>query len=92
MAERLEDAIGKRADIRGETHAQEIEGIDFTRGMRQPEQVDRRLRPSRSACKEASAPSFVKSRRKEFPVPSGRKPSAMRSHRRLRRKTPLRIS
>src|SRR6266403_1789980 len=44
------------------------------------------------ASREASAPLSVKSRKKELPVPSGRKPSAMRSGLRRFAKTPLRIS
>src|SRR6267154_1786449 len=51
-----------------------------------------RVRPSISACIEAAAPSFVKSRKKEFPVPSGRKPSAMRCTSLRPANTPLRIS
>ena len=40
LSERLEQPIGQGSDIGRETHAQEIEGIDFSGGMRQAQEVD----------------------------------------------------
>src|SRR5882724_2926635 len=40
MAEWLEHAIGKRGNIGCETNAQEIEGVDFPAGVREPNQVN----------------------------------------------------
>ena len=39
MAERLENAIGQRGDIGGESHAQKIEGINFAGRVGQANQI-----------------------------------------------------
>ena len=79
MAERFESPIGERANIRGEPDAEKIERISFAAAVRRAS-LDRRAACGRreSPCSEASAPSVVKSRRNELPVPSGKNPSEIR--------------
>src|SRR5258706_109908 len=40
IAERLEHAVGQNSNVSRKTHTQKIEGVDFPRGVRQPQEID----------------------------------------------------
>ncbi len=40
MAEGLEDAVSNRANIRGESHTEQIEGINRAGGMVETQEID----------------------------------------------------
>src|SRR5208282_4457679 len=46
MSERFEHAVGDSANIGGKPHAEKIEGVNYARGMAQPEQIDAPFAPA----------------------------------------------